>query len=82
MIPLEPDAARLLLSQIANCKTRYDRRFQVQIAWPPVVAHEGSRFFKTSKEGVRRSDGMPSAEYRAEKGLRLWLGIDGAVRDD
>ena len=82
MIPLEPDSVRRLLDQIADGKTRYDCRFHVQIAWPPMVAHEGCRYFRTGKEGVRLSDGMPSAEYQAENGCRLWLGCDGVVRED
>ena len=82
MIPLEPDSVRVLLGQIADGKTKYDCQFHVQIGWPQVVAHEGSRFFKTGKEGVRLSDGMPSAEYQAEKQRRLWLGVDGTIRDD
>jgi hypothetical protein len=82
MIVLEPDAVRRLLDQIASAKTRYDCRFYVQIAWLPTVAFESTRFVKTGKEGVRRSDGMPSAEYRASNGCRLWLGCDGLVRED
>jgi hypothetical protein len=82
MIAIEPDAVRRLLDQIAIGTTRYDCQFHVQIAWPTTVAHGGTRFFKTGKEGLRRNRGLPSAEYRAEKGLRLWLGVDGAVRED
>ena len=82
MIPLEPDAIRRLLDQIANGTTRYDCQFYLQIAWPTMVAHEGNRFFKTGKEGVRRSDGLPSAQYQMPRGRRVWLGLDGVVRED
>ena len=82
MIPLEADAVRRLLDQIADGKSRYDCRFHVQLTWPQMVAHEGKRFFRTGKEGVRLSDGMPSAEYEDEKQRRLWLGADGTVQDE
>ena len=82
MIVIKPDAVRPLLDQIASGTARYDGQFHVQIAWPQTVSYEGSRYFKTGKEGTRFKDGMPSAEYQAEKRRRLWLGLDGAMARD
>jgi hypothetical protein len=82
MIAIELDAARRLLEQIAKDKTRYDCQFLVQVTWPTTVIHDDQRYCETGKEGVRRSDGMPSAEYEADNGRRLWLGLDGVVVED
>jgi hypothetical protein len=82
MIAIEPDAARRLLEQIANGENQYVCQFHVQINWPRSVIHDNQRYYTTGKDGLRRSDGMPSAEYEADKGRRLWLGLDGVVVED
>lgn len=82
MIEIESHGVRPFLDWIASGKTKYACEFHVQIAWPQTVTHEGSSFNKTGKEGVRRSDGMPAAEYWASRGRRLWLGLDGVVEKD
>jgi hypothetical protein len=82
MIAIEPDSVRSFLDWIASGETKYACQFHVQITWPQTVTHEGSCFDKTGKEGVRFSDGMPSAEYWADQGRRLWLGLDGRIEGD
>jgi hypothetical protein len=82
MVTIETDAVRPLLDQLAEGKTRYPCQFHLQIAWPQMLGHGDRRFSQTGKEGTRRSDGMPSAEYQADKGRRVWLGLDGKVTED
>jgi hypothetical protein len=82
MLAIENEAVRPILEQIAEGKARYLCRFHVQIAWPQMVIHGESHYFKTGKEGVRRSDGCPTAEYQAKKARRLWLGLDGKIDED
>jgi hypothetical protein len=82
MIAIEPDAVRRLIDQIASGETRYKCQIHVQFAWPPTVIHDNQRYCTTGKDGLRRSDEMPSAEYEADNGRRLWLGIDGVVMHD
>lgn len=82
MLPLDPNAARLTLDSINNGTVRYSCRLHVQIGWPQRVSHESGMFRKTGKEGVRRSDGLPAAEYEADQGRRLWLGLDGRIESD
>jgi hypothetical protein len=81
MIAIEPDAARRLLDEIASGKTQYDCQFHVQVAWPSTVIQDDQRYCNTGKDGLRRNDGMPSAEYEAHKGRRLWLRLDGNVEE-
>ena len=82
MLPLDPNSARLTLDSINNGTARYSCRLHVQITWPPRVSHDGGLYCKTGKEAVRRSDGLPAAEYEADQGRRLWLGLDGRVESD
>ena len=82
MIPLAPDVARLVLDQIASGTTRYPCQFHVQVTWPPTVTHNDRLYSRSGKKGLRRSDGTPTAEYRADRGRRLWLGLDGTVAED
>ena len=82
MIPLEPNAARLILDRIADGTARVRCQFHAQVSWPPTVTHDDERYFKTGKEGLRRSDTLPCAEYQSRKARRLWLGLDGVVTED
>jgi hypothetical protein len=82
MLAIETDAVRPLLDYIAEGKARYPCEFHLQVTWPKMVVHGDRQYYKTGKEGVRRSDGMPSAEYWADKGRRLWLSLDGKVAED
>ncbi len=82
MIAIETDAVRPLLEQIADGKARYLCQFHVQIGWPQMVVHGDGHYYTTGKEGIRRSDGCPTAEYEANKGRRLWLGLDGKIDED
>lgn len=82
MLVIHVNAVRPLLGLIAEGKARYLCRFLVQIEWPQMVAHGDGHYLKTGKEGIRRNDGTPSAEYEADKGRRLWLGLDGEITDD
>ena len=47
-----------------------------------MVIHGDGHYYKTGKEGLRRKDGCPTAEYEASKGRRLWLGLDGEIDED
>ena len=71
MLAIESDAVRPLLEQIAGGKARYLCQFHVQIDWPQMVVHSDGHYYKTGKEGIRRSDRFPTAEYQASKGRRL-----------
>ena len=82
MLAVEIDAVRPILEQIAEGKARYLCRFHVQIGWPQMVIHGDGHFYMTGKEGIRRKDRVPCAEYQASKGRRLWLGLDGKTEDD
>jgi hypothetical protein len=82
MIAIESNSVRHILDKIASGETRYDCQFHVQISWPRTVSHDGGNYRKTGKEGVRRSDGLPAAEYEADQGRRLWLGLDGRIERD
>ena len=82
MIAIETDAVSSLLERISGGKTRYVCQFHVQIAWPQMVIHGDGHYYKTGKEGIRRKDGCPTAEYEASKGRRLWLGLDGEIDED
>ncbi len=82
MIAIELDAVRPLLEQIADGKARYVCRFHVQVEWPQMIIHGDGHYYKTSKEGIRRKDGLPTAEYQGSKGRRLWLGLDGKIEED
>jgi hypothetical protein len=47
-----------------------------------LVVHGDGHYYKTGKEGIRRGDGFPTAEYQATKERRLWLGPDGQIDED
>ena len=82
MIAIELDSVRPLLEQIAEGKARYTCRFHVQVELPRMVAHGDGHYYKTSKEGTRRKDGVPTAEYQGSNDRRLWLGLDGQIEED
>ena len=82
MIAIETDAVAPLLKVIAEGKARYLCQFHVQIEWPQMVVYGDGHLYKTGKEGIRRKDGCPTAEYGASKGRRLWLGLDGKIEED
>ena len=82
MIAIRADAVRHYLDWIASGRTKYVCQFHVEIHWPKSITRKGSCFYKTGKEGIRRIDGVPSAEYSADRGQRLWLGLDGKVERD
>ena len=82
MLAIETGAVRPLLEQIADGRARCHCRFHVEIGWPKMVVHGDGHYYKTGKEGIRRKDGLPSAEYQANKERRLWLGLDGQIEED
>ena len=82
MIAIQTDAVRPVLKQINAGNVRYLCQFHIQVEWPQMVVHGNGHYLKTGKEGIRRNDGTPSAEYEADKGRRLWLGLDGTIDED
>ncbi len=80
MILIDPSDVHRLADRVSV--GRYPCQVYLQVAWPGAVAHTGTSYHSTGKEGIRRADGMPVAEYEAAAGRRLWLGLDGKVEAD
>ncbi len=49
---------------------------------PRTVTHKGRTFQRTGKFGTNRATGVPSAEYGAEDGSRVWRDASGTVREE
>lgn len=82
MIAIKTETVPSLLKRITEGNVSYPCQFHVQVDWPRIVVYGDRRYYKTSKEGTRTRDGMPSAEYQAEGERRIWLALDDEISED
>ena len=65
-----------------DCVFPHTVKVVMEIDWPAAHTHEGSRYYQTSKVGISRLNGQPSAEYEDAEARRIWINADGSVVED
>lgn len=63
-------------------KAVYPFEFKIVVKWPDTIIHNGIKFYKTLKEGIRISDGCPIHSYESLKDQEIWLNLDGEITEN